>query len=70
MSNGDDYVKVELTLVFATVDAVRTDDEVWIPRSVLFGPHESDIGTGHLDGEERILKVREWFAKKADLKII
>jgi hypothetical protein len=69
MPSGDDYVRVEVDLVFGTADAVKIDvngESVWVPRSVLFGPEESDIATGNLDGSKS-LKMRHWFAKKSGL---
>lgn len=71
MASGDDYVLLTLNLLYGSIDAVKvsTEDDriLWIPRSVMFGPHETEIGVGSLPGDEEDIKVRRWFASKESL---
>ena len=72
MSNdSDNYVKVSVNVLFGTPDAIKVEhnelsENIWIPRSVLFGPEESELSFGNIM-EEKELRVRQWFAKKVGM---
>lgn len=66
MSDGEDYVTINVDILRETARAVqcRCADGVprWIPRSCIFGSHEKQINerVGELMG----LKVFRWMAEK------
>lgn len=65
----DPYVAVRCNILQTSARAVQVEDEsglkIWIPRSLLHGGQETEIEENI--GEEILLKIRRWFAKREGL---
>lgn len=66
MKHSDDYVLINVDILRVTLQAiqVRCSDNVprWIPRSLVFGPHDS--GMENRVGQLMAIKVFRWAAEK------
>lgn len=71
MSTDEDYVAINVDIMNLTSRAVhvRCADNIrrWIPRSLIYGPHESKL-TSKI-GELSQIKVFRWFATKSAIPI-
>lgn len=70
MATSEDYVPINVDILRDTLRAIhaRCSDGVprWIPRSVIFGPHEKQMSDkiGHLVQ----IRVFRWFVEKNGMK--
>lgn len=66
MSDDEDYVSINVDILRCTSRAVhvRCADDIprWIPRSLIFGPHEKALPSKI--GELAEIKVMRWYATK------
>jgi hypothetical protein len=70
---GDDYVKINVDIIAAPHGraAIKVRDSAgvirWIPRSLIFGPHEKTVR--QQEGQLVAIKVFRWFATKNNIPL-